>query len=247
MTANLSESLERQKTNQVLFGEALVGLGLPSDASLLSGFYKDDPRNDEGSGEFESQLQSSLESDAETKLAAAISKAQEFDNSPDIFNLWKFTLLYKFLGDLELDTETEIPNSWAELDKFGGDLDECISFLRELNDAVASEVIDTEQYQDALLSVISLYLATALNDEDSEEKISNLLFLVGQNTPIDEVEISEMTAYGSGEHMSTARRMLEEWTTVRLEVPEGLDHEEDAYLDGYDWSTAASEITDRLG
>lgn len=242
---NLNESVIRESKNKTVFEKTLSSLGLPPNSDLLSGYFKDDPRNEDGVCHFLAKLESSLESDAETKLASVNNQSQEFDNAPDIFNLWKFTLLFKFLGDLELDTETEIPNPWAELDKYGIDLDACISLLRELNEAVEAQRINESLYGEGFCSIISLYLAAALTDEDVDDRVADLIYLVGENRPIQDVAISESICYG--DYMSQGRRLLEDLTSVRLEVPEGLDHEEDAFLDNYDWSIAADEIVSNLG
>jgi hypothetical protein len=90
-------------------------------------------------------------------------------------------------------------------------------------------------------------LALALNtDEDSTANVEKLRRLVGEWGELDGVQISSDTSYGYGEHAGHCRRMLEEFTDVCIEAPEGIDPEADGYMDTIDWFEVADRITDAL-
>jgi len=231
------------------FIDLIKSVGIEED--LLSGlYYKDDSRSENiGVGEFESQLKIAIENNS-SAIKLLIKTINNFFSSPDLYNFWRYALLskhLKYLSDYEMDIKDDIPNCWDAMESFGVDLDSCIQVLSKLNSAVESDEITTEDYQNGLQTVISCYLALALSSDDSTGNVEKLIHLVACNEGIDDASISENTSYGWGEHAVYCRRMLEEFTGVCIEAPEGVDLEADAYFDNIDWNEVADRIMQALG
>jgi hypothetical protein len=249
MEISLDQTLKNYTSNKETIEELLSNFDCDSEAYLGYGynFFEEDSEDGEGSFACARFLKLAFEKNAETNLKKIADAYSKFSSKPDLLNLWKYTLLLKFTEDAGIDSVEKIPNPWVELENIASSIEDCVDFLRELNQAVEAKKIDSDQYKDGLISFASLYLSRALTEDESVEILTDLLNMLAGNGTIDGLEISDHTDYGSGEFGSAARCVLEEWTSVRLEIPDGVDTDEDAFLDAYDWSTAADEIVDHLG
>ncbi len=242
----ISSSANIAQENRKKFGELLASVGIEGD-DLLSGYYfKNDPRTEDvGIGVFENKLRTAIEDD-ESSIGVLINGLRNFFASPDLFNFWRYSLLSKFLADLDVDLAADC-NAWDALGKFGVDLPSCMSILGQINVSVEAEEITTGDYQEALQTVVACYLALALNSEESTYHVEQLIHLVALNSEIDGINISENTSIGSGEYSLYCRRMLEEFTGVCIDAPDGVDFEADGYFDEIDWDTVADKIMQELG
>jgi hypothetical protein len=98
---------------------------------------------------------------------------------------------------------------------------------------------------EAMKSLVLCYLAAAFNDDDTFARIRQLIHLIGNNEPIDGVSF-EGTTWGEGEHMQGCRRVVEELSEIRLEVPDGIDVDSDGYLDLVNWDEVAERVYSHL-
>ena len=243
------EILKKNNKNSVNFRDLINFVGIEDD--LLAGFYfKNDPRSENlGTGIFESQLRLAIEKNPDS-IKFLIDGINDFLQSPDLYSFWQYALLSKhlhYLSDYEMEIEFEIPNFWVALESFGVDLDSCIQVLNKLNSTVEINQITTEDYQNGLQTVIACYLALALSSSDSSSHVEMLIHLVARNDAIDDISISENTSNGWGEHAVYCRRLLEEFTGVCIEAPEGVDLDQDGYFDDIDWDEVADKIMQALG
>ena len=241
----VKDSLAIYKKNDELYLKILSDAGI-SENDLLAGYYKNDPRGEsEDLGIFESCLVAALENN-DDKLNEIVPSINNYLLNPDIFTFWKFALLSKFLEDNDLLADINLHNSWQSLSEYGNDLPSCLTAFKTLNNLVENADISADQYQDGLLTVLACYLALALDDKKVKVKIKELINTIGTNSEIKGISIFD-TEYGCGEHMSACRRMLEEFTGVCLEVPDGADSEEDGYLDEVDWDEVSDQVVCNLG
>ena len=241
----VKDSLAIYKKNDELYLKILSDAGI-SENDLLAGYYKNDPRGEsEDLGIFESCLVAALENNAE-KINAIVSTINNYLLNPDIFTFWKFALLSKYLEDNDLSLDTDLTLFWRALSEYGKDLPTCLAAFETLNTLVGNTDITADQYQEGLLTVIACYLSLALDHEDVDREVNQLIHTIGTNSDINGICIFD-TEYGSGTHMSACRRMLEEFTGVCLEVPDGADSEEDGYLDEVDWDEVSDQVVCNLG
>jgi hypothetical protein len=238
-------SLAIHKQNDGLYTKILSDAGI-SENDLLAGYYKNDPRGEsEDLGVFESCLVAALQNDAE-KLNTTITSINCYLSNPDVFTFWKFALLSKFIEDNDLSTDTDLTLFWRALSEYGNDLPTCLAAFEVLNTLVENADITADQYQEGLLTVMACFLSLALDHEDVDTEVSQLIHTIGTNSGINGIYIFD-TEYGSGTHMEACRRMLEEFTGVCLEVPDGADSEEDGYLDEVDWDEVSDQVVSNLG
>jgi hypothetical protein len=167
---------------------------------------------------------------------------QVFSNS-DPFSLWKFALIWFWLVYEWPDHfNGTIPTPWCVLTAYGGSQRKTLKYLRTLNERAAARFITDDQYIDGAKTFALVYLALSLDSSNREKEVSNLCWLVGENRKIQGVAFSESLSYGVGECLSGCRRVMEELSEVRLEVPERCDPSVDGYLDGFDWDQVADQI-----
>lgn len=251
LNTDLVESqLERRTQNIELMDLIMKLLGV-SQTDLLAGYYKNDPRNDEINelSELEAALADKIKN-IEQSVVNLIKDSFDnyFNNQADFFTYWRYCLLAKHLNNWELigNSDFEIKNPWDSLENFFKNLDTCVLVFKDANELFEASIINSDEYQDLVSTAAVSYLALSLSSDDPLEHVTELLRLLGDNQGLLDVEISN-NGYGSGEYMASLRRLLEEFTGVCLEVPEGCDYEEDAYLENYEWGEAAEKIIEALG
>jgi hypothetical protein len=231
------------------FSKACLAIGIDG-AALISGYLANDPRADEESSNvFRRSVDNALNSNDPETIKQLFESISHFFSNPNDEEMWKYALLIKHLSDHadENDCSWSVEeNHWVELEKFGGSLDQICNNIKKINNDLVKKVISPEQYDNKLLSALAAFLAIGLTD-DASTNVKSLLTLVSQNTPIMGAFISEDSPFGWGEIAANVRRMLEELTGIRIDVPEGVDPEEDEYFDNIDWDEVADEIVTTLG
>lgn len=230
------------------FEDVCLRMGIEA-RGLIAGFHDADPRfqgcdPDVFKCSFYSYLKTS--SDASVEDLAKI--LVEYFQNPDRRDFWKYALLTKYINSYadEANCSWEgIPNHWIELERYGGSVEKICSEIIQLNNRLGAGKISSDGYEEEILSALASFLAVGLAKKP-DENIYRLLELVVSNKSIAGAEISRDVECDWGELAFCARRMLEEFTDVRIDAPVSANIEEDGYLDLVDWSDVANEIVRKL-
>lgn len=242
----ISSSIELIDKNKNKFSNLLERLGVVQTNLLIGNYFKNDPRTDQKTSVvFEEYLRKGILSNTNA-FQILSEELGSFFEKPDVFNFWKYALLTKFITfDLELESDIEIPNCWMSMEEFGVNLKSCIIVLKKLNKAIDANEISTADYENGLMTVVSCFLALSLISDDAFSNVSKLLKLVALNEKINGIGINENEMWG--EYAVNCRRMIEEFTGICIEAPDGVDYEEDAYFDSVDWDIVAEKIVQSIG
>lgn len=239
-------SIKKSRENQVNFDRLLNQIGYPG-TNILGQYFTEDPRYESvGDAGLASAWDSCMASSRDEKTQLIFENLQNFRNDPDIYTLWKYILLNQYVAvDLNVSSVVEFSSPFSLLEFIGGDIDDCLSKMREVGNLFLSKQISESNYQDAMKSLVLCYLAASFSCEDSYSYVRNLIHLIATNEPIDDV-CFEDGSWGRGEHMQGCRRVVEELSNVRLEAPDGVDPEQDSYFDYVDWDEVADRVHSHL-
>ena len=241
-------SLKTARNNQAIFNQLMLDIGFEGGGgSLLGLYFTEDPRfqseNDIG---LAGAWNSCMASQREEKTRKIIASLHKFERNPDVYTLWKYVLVNQYAStDANGSTNAEFSSPFLLLEKIGGDVDQCVSAMNEVGSIFRANQISEQNYQDAMKSLVLCYLAAAFNTDDSFLCVRNLMLFIGVNEPLCEVSF-ESGSWGEGEHMQACRRVVEELANVRLEAPEGVDHQRDGYFDDIDWDDVADKVHSHL-
>jgi len=240
----IPSSIELIDQNKNKFSNLLKKLGVVQTNLLIGNYFKNDPRIDRKTSViFEEYLRKGILSNTNA-IQILSEELGKFYEKPDVFNFWKYALLTKFIFDLELESDIEIPNCWMSMEEFGVDLKSCIIVLKKLDKALAANEISSVDYENGLMTVVACFLALSLISDDAFSNVTKLLKLVTLNEKINGIGINENEMWG--EYAVNCRRMLEEFTGICIEAPDGVDYEEDAYFDSVDWDVVAEKIVQSI-
>ena len=245
---NLTELFlsERSNVNSSNFDLLMHELGF--DGNDILGFYfKDDPRYDpdEYTG-LAGAWDVCLSTKREEKTKKILVSIHSFMRSPDVFTLWKFILLNHYATtDVHASSSVQFSSPFVLMEDIFGSVSNVIAAMKESRARFLSEQISEKEYQHSMQSLTLCYLATAFKDDEPYDCIRRLMDLIGKNEPLDEV-CFDGTSWGEGEHMQACRRVVEELSGVRLEAPDGIDFEQDGYLDSVDWDEVAERVHSHL-
>ncbi len=239
-------SLKTTADSGIKFKMLMTDIGY-EHPDILGMYYKDDPRYDpEGHIGLSGAWDSCMSINREEKLKKILNTLQNFRNNPEIYTLWQYALLNQQVAtDLNVPPTMDFPSPFLLLEDIGGGVDHCLELMREASRHFQSQDISEQNYQDAMKSLVLCSLACSFNDDDTYSRIRQLIHLIGNNQPIDDV-FFEGGSWGEGTHMQACRRVVEEISGVRLEAPEGIDFEQDSYLDFVDWDEVAERVYSQL-
>lgn len=226
------------------FHEVMTAIGCNN---FLGWYFTQDPRHEAGVVDGLADIWGScLAENREDKFKAIEHCIREFLAQPDIYSLWRYSLLIKYANDdSQCNWSADAPNQWSLLESVGGTVENCLEMMQEVKALFLSEQITSSDHDDAMKSLVLCYLACAFSEEDTYAKLTRLMNLIGQNSYINDFEF-ENGVEGVGELLFACRRVVEELTEVRVDAPEGVDLEQDGYLDYVDWDEVATQIYERL-
>jgi hypothetical protein len=239
-------SIKKARDNSAMFDSLMQDIEFDG-FDVLGIYFKEDPRFDpEGYTGLTGAWATCLSTNREEKSQKIIKVLQSFQHDPDIYTLWKYALLNQYAAtDLEVLPTVNFSSPISLLEAIGGNVDQCLELMREASNHFQSKEISEQHYQDAMKSLVLCYLAAAFNEDDAFARIRQLIHLIGNNEPIDGVSF-EGTTWGEGEHMQGCRRVVEEFSEIRLEVPDGIDVDTDGYLDLVNWDEVAERVYSHL-
>jgi hypothetical protein len=239
-------SLQAARVNAAKFGELMQDIGY-EESDILGSYFKEDPRFDpEGHTGLSGAWDNCMTTRQQEKSKKILDALQAFQHKPDIYTLWKYTLLNKYApSDLLRSEAINFPSPFMLLEQIGGNIEQCLEAMRETRNLFQSQQISEQSYSDAMKSLALCHLAASFEDEDPYSRVRQLVHLIGNNDPVDGV-CFDGGSWGEGEHMQGCRRVVEELSEVRLEVPDGVDTEQDAYLDSVDWNEVADRVYSHL-
>ena len=170
-----------------------------------------------------------------------------FFEVPDIYNLSRYTIFNNNCHNVIFE-DYDVQYSSELLKSICGSKKKCIEIFRQLNSLFSSNQISYELYENGLKGFVILYFENCINpynDNTSESDLYELIMLLVNNDDLGGQNVLD-SEYGTGETLQSMRGALEKFCYVPINVPEGMDPDEDDCYSNYDWQQVVDSIMQGL-